>query len=277
MRCLLVALGLIASICGASAQEFELPPLRGSDGWMPAAPTNPGWGGIYVGGQAGYSTAGGDFGNGVNSMASYILRNTIFESIVSTFNTLPKMDTNGGSFGGFVGYNTQWEGVVLGFEVNYNRTRLSKAAADSVSVRIANDATAPPGHHFIYDPFILSGSASVSVTDLATFRARARDGQLDSSCPTHSGGCNRARRQRALGNSVVHEDGLPRYHTTSDSAAPDRDFWTRDSKQYEKRRALLWVCCRSGGDVPRVVENGEADAAIVRLRSFSVLSKSAVV
>jgi hypothetical protein len=31
------------------------------------------------------------------------------------------------------------------------------------------------------------------------------------------------------------------------------------------------------GDVPRVVENGEADAAIVRLRSFSVLSKSAVV
>jgi hypothetical protein len=31
------------------------------------------------------------------------------------------------------------------------------------------------------------------------------------------------------------------------------------------------------GDVPSIVENGEADAAIRRLRSFSALSKSAVV
>jgi ABC-type spermidine/putrescine transport system permease subunit I len=34
---------------------------------------------------------------------------------------------------------------------------------------------------------------------------------------------------------------------------------------------LAWIANRAG-DVPRVVENGEAGAAIVRLRSFSMLS-----
>jgi len=174
MRCLLVALGLIASTCGTLAQEFELPTLRGSEGWTPAPPPAfAGWGGFYVGGQVGYTNAGADFKNSVNDLSSFIVRNTIFESIVSTFTTLPKASTNGGSYGWFAGYSSQWEGVILGVEVNYNRTALNTGAADSVSVRIANDATAPTGHHFIYDPFTVSGNAAIHITDLASFRARA--------------------------------------------------------------------------------------------------------
>jgi outer membrane immunogenic protein len=174
MRCLLVALGLIASTstCGAFAQEFEPPTLRGSEAFIALPRGFSGWGGIYAGGQAGYANAGVDFANGVNDLASFIVRNSIFESTVSNFTTLPKASTNGSSVGWFAGYNSQWEGVILGFEVNYNHTALKVAASDSVSLRIANDATAPAGHHFIYDPFTVSGQAAIRITDIATFRAR---------------------------------------------------------------------------------------------------------
>jgi outer membrane immunogenic protein len=174
MRCLLVALGLITSIGGAFAQEFELPTLRGSEGWMPAPPPAfTGWGGIYAGGQVSYSTAGSDFGNGVNDLASFIVRNTILQPVVSNLSTLPKADTNGASYGWFVGYNSQWEGVILGLEVNYNRTTLNVGASDTIPpLLIANNAGAPPGHHFIYS-LHLTGSESIRITDVATFRARA--------------------------------------------------------------------------------------------------------
>jgi opacity protein-like surface antigen len=130
-------------------------------------------GGFYAGGQIGYTTAGAEFDKGVSDLSSFILRNSIFESTVATFTTLPKAGTNGSTFGWFAGYDSQWEGVTLGFEVNYNRTTLNVGASDSVSLRIANDATAPAGHHFFYDPFTVSGNATIRITDIATFRARA--------------------------------------------------------------------------------------------------------
>jgi len=61
----------------------------------------------------------------------------------------------------------------LGLEANYNHTAVNVGASDSISLRIANDATAPPGHHFFYDPFTVAGTASIRITDLASFRARA--------------------------------------------------------------------------------------------------------
>jgi hypothetical protein len=73
-------------------------------------------------GQAGYSNAAVNFNTSVNDLTGFILRNTIFESTVSTMDTLlPKGNTNGSTFGWFAGYISQWEGVTLGFEVNYKR------------------------------------------------------------------------------------------------------------------------------------------------------------
>jgi opacity protein-like surface antigen len=174
MRCLLVALGLIASTCGALAQEFELPTLRGTQAWVPPAPVVTGWGGFYAGAQFGYTNAGIDFANSVNDLSSFIVRNSIFESIVGGFTTMGKASTNGGHYGFFAGYNQAWEGgAILGLEVNYSRLSLTTGAADTNSLRIANDATAPPGHHFFYDPFTVTGAATIHITDLASFRARA--------------------------------------------------------------------------------------------------------
>src|SRR2546421_13003602 len=111
MRGLFIALGLIASNCGAFAQEFELPTLRGSEAWVPASPPAfAGWGGFYVGGQVGYTNSATDFKSSVNDLSSFLMRNTIFESIVSSFTTLSKGSTNGGSYGWFAGYSSRWEG-----------------------------------------------------------------------------------------------------------------------------------------------------------------------
>jgi opacity protein-like surface antigen len=165
--------GLIAAVPPAFAQEFELPALYGPQGALFPPAATAGWGGFYIGGQVGYSAAGANFANAVNDLSSFIMRDSVFAPIVGGFTTLGKSNANGTSYGWFAGYNSQWEGALLGLEVNYNRTALNPEASDSVSLRIANDTTAPSGHHFFYDPFIVSGSAGFHITDIATVRARA--------------------------------------------------------------------------------------------------------
>jgi opacity protein-like surface antigen len=173
MRRLLVALGVLASTSSVFAGEFDLPTLRGSNQFVPASPTYYPWSGAYAGGQLGYSGAGVNFGGGVSDIAAFLVRNTVLESVVSELTTLPKAETSGSSFGAFIGRNFRWDDLILGVEVNYSRGVIRSSATDSVSVIYANDAGAPPGHHFVYDPLTVTGSASIRVTDLATFRARA--------------------------------------------------------------------------------------------------------
>jgi opacity protein-like surface antigen len=181
MRCLIFALVLAGMIADAfAADRSEVPTLRGSDAVAPAqlartpivAPKYPDWSGVYFGVQTAHTTASVDFGNGTSSLIHHILRNSILDSEVSQWTTLSQADTVGKSYGGFVGYNTSWDEIVLGMEANYSRTSLSQAAADSLSRVITNNTGAPPGHTFSYDVTV-SASASVHITDLATVRARA--------------------------------------------------------------------------------------------------------
>jgi outer membrane immunogenic protein len=176
MRRLFVILGLIASSSGAFAQEYEYetPILRGSEAAMPTPPTFQRWRGVYGGGQFGYSAEGANFGTGVNDLAASIVRNSVLEPVVQNLVTLPKGNSSGSNFGGFFGYNTQWEGAILGFEFNYSRVSVNVAASDVIpSLLVSNDGGAPTGHHFVYGLNNMTGSASVRITDLATFRARA--------------------------------------------------------------------------------------------------------
>jgi outer membrane immunogenic protein len=173
MRRLFVVLGLLAAIPSASATEFELPTLRGSEALIPTPPTATRWRGVYGGFGAGYSSISTDFGSGVNDLAAFIVRNTVLESVVANLTTLPRGSSNGFSTNAFFGYNTEWEGVILGFEFNYNHMSLANSASDTIPpLLVSNDTGAPAGHHFIYGVDV-SGSESVRITDLATFRARA--------------------------------------------------------------------------------------------------------
>src|SRR5262249_24080280 len=75
MRRLFVAVALIASTCGASAQEFELPTLRGSDRFVPAAPViYSRWDGFYAGAQVGYGFAQLDFATATRDLVQHELR-----------------------------------------------------------------------------------------------------------------------------------------------------------------------------------------------------------
>jgi len=170
MRCLLIALGLIASIGGASAQEFELPTLRGSDIFTPAAPSQccTQWEGFYVGGQLGYGYSSHDFSQATQPLIALMLRETVLENEQqpSIWQVLGKTDVRGASGGGFFGYNSHWESLILGLELNYSRTDLSATAPILPIERVVSAG----GYN--YDVF-LNGQAAMQITDLATLRARA--------------------------------------------------------------------------------------------------------
>ena len=174
MRRLFVAVVLVASVSGVSAQEYELPTLRGSDPLVApvVAVVRPAWGGFYAGGQVSHASGTANFGRGVGDLAGYIVRNSVLEVPVGSWTALPQASTNANGYGVFFGYNSRWEELVLGWEINYTHTSLQAGAIDSLSRLYANDGGAPAGHHFVYDVTV-SGSANIRVTDILTLRARA--------------------------------------------------------------------------------------------------------
>jgi opacity protein-like surface antigen len=177
MRRLLVAFALIGFVSEAFAGEFEMPVLRGaSDDYAPspyiaAPPIYTRWSGFYAGGQISGSIAGIGFGSSVRSLVNFAVRNSILQNHVTNWTALGKGDTSDTGFGGFVGYNYQWDDVTLGLEANYTRTSLTKSASDSMSRSILDNSNAPAGHNYTYDATV-SAKAAITLTDFATLRAR---------------------------------------------------------------------------------------------------------
>ena len=168
MRRVMIGLGLLGLAQSALAADLDYPYLRGSN-----IPTYR-WGGFYAGGQVGYSGATYDFSNGVGSLVSFILRGfPTLATDVSGWNVFGKESTSGFTYGGFVGYNAEWEGVILGVELNYSRSSLFKAATDSVSGPDPNPTVISPTVTRTFDNVIVTGSTSVKITDIATLRGRA--------------------------------------------------------------------------------------------------------
>jgi outer membrane immunogenic protein len=169
MRRLLVALSLFASISGASAADYELPTLRGSDSFAPAASACClRWGGFYAGAQVGYGVASMDFSTSTSDLVAHMLRELSLQNQVmpSNWQVLGKADTGSWSYGGFGGYNVGWESLIVGFELNYNRSNFFADAPVSPITRV----TSAGGNTYL---LTLTGSASMRITEFATLRARA--------------------------------------------------------------------------------------------------------
>jgi outer membrane immunogenic protein len=156
----LIALALPTS---ALAGDFDI--LRGS------VPTVH-WGGVYGGVQGGYSSSDMDFSGGVDPLVADILRSSSLAADLSGWDVLGSMSTARVNYGGFVGYNWEFEDVVLGVEANYNRPSLSGASSSSISRIFVDNTAAPPNTTYQYD-MTVAGSSSIHLTDVATFRARA--------------------------------------------------------------------------------------------------------
>jgi len=133
------------------------------------------WGGVYFGGQVGYSSSNVNFSSAAGPDISYILRNTTIEADegLSNWAVLPPVTSTGSvALGGFVGYNTQWDDVVLGMEANYNRVSLTASSSGIEERSFVDSKNIPAGHHYFYDATV-AAQAAMQMTDIASFRARA--------------------------------------------------------------------------------------------------------
>jgi outer membrane immunogenic protein len=160
-----LALILLAPIGASAADMPEF--LRGS-----YTPSFTRWEGFYFGGQVGQTWGTADLGNADNSLVSYMLANTELQSIVTNFTTLPKSTTGGASYGAFIGYNWQWDDVVLGAELNYNHNSIGMSGKDTLGPILVPGASLPDGSTVLYS-VVVTSAASVSIHDIVTARARA--------------------------------------------------------------------------------------------------------
>lgn len=167
MKCwLIVPLLLIGFASAALAQEdASVAPI----GLVPGKPAYWDWSGFYVGGQFGMASAVMDPGDATKGMVHNILRGTTLENEedVSGLVNLPQATTSRIEFGGFGGYNSQWDDVVLGFELNYNTGgTMNTASSDYIGRSFT------PSDGYRYDVTVDSHT-KVALKDYATARFRA--------------------------------------------------------------------------------------------------------
>jgi outer membrane immunogenic protein len=126
------------------------------------------WAGFYFGGQIGYSDAQADFSKASEPLVGYSLRDLELESesMPSSFQVLRNAGANVTGFGGFVGYNSQWQDLILGVEANYTHSPFT-IVANSTPISLV----VPAGTNT--DSVNISATGSLSMTDYGSLRARA--------------------------------------------------------------------------------------------------------
>jgi len=165
-----VAALMTGAVSGAHAADLsDLPILRGSfSEGLSASHVN--WEGFYAGGQGGYGSSDENFnGSTTNMIATLVDSNVIQQMSVAQWNLgLGKESARSSSYGAFAGYNWQWEDVVLGLEASYLHG--SFGGATSASKELVSSSALSDG--FFHD-VLATSAASISITDMATFRGRA--------------------------------------------------------------------------------------------------------
>jgi len=167
MRWVISVLAVLATASTACAADLDLDVMRGSQPVGPATFTR--WSGFYFGGQIGFSAAYLDFSGATAPLVHYSLRESTLEAddSVSTWPVLGNGGSDAVGYGGFVGYNTQWQDAVLGLEGNYTHT--ASIARSAPSAPIARMVTAGSNTYSVN----LTGAGALEITDYASLRARA--------------------------------------------------------------------------------------------------------
>ena len=168
MRRCLVALCLLAFVTQTNAQDFDVPTLRGSSPFIPAAPKHARWAGFYAGGQIGRSSTEMNFAGATQDLIAFLLRNSALEAEQrpSEWTVLGKVNPSGVSYGVFVGYNVQFSDVIIGLDLHYNR---SNFFANAPVTPITRGVTADGIDYLVTN----NGSASMRITDYGAARFRA--------------------------------------------------------------------------------------------------------
>ncbi|SHL24522.1 outer membrane insertion C-terminal signal [Bradyrhizobium lablabi] len=168
MRRLLLAAVMFGAVSGAQAADMpDLPILRGAytDGLSSPRVS---WQGFYAGVQGGFGTSDMNFTGATSSVASHLLANTAIEASggVSQWPVGGKVSVHGNGFGGFAGYNSLWDEIVLGVEFSYLHGKFGGTQTDSMG-RIFKDANGTT------DSVTYESIAAMRISDMATLRGRA--------------------------------------------------------------------------------------------------------
>jgi outer membrane immunogenic protein len=165
MRWVVCAVFVLAITPPAFAGDLDI--LRGPQ--PVGSALYPRWQGFYFGGQASYSDMSADFSRATGPLVAASLAELTLESQVSpsSWPVAGQGTSQVAGFGGFVGYNTQWEDLVLGFEANYTHSPVTVSSAgtpilDRVFVVGSNE-----------DSVSLEGNGMMRITDYGSIRARA--------------------------------------------------------------------------------------------------------
>jgi outer membrane immunogenic protein len=158
-------------VSAAQAADMpDLPVLRGgfTDG---LSNSRPNWQGSYVGAQAGYGSSDENFNGSTKNMMAALLADTLIEAEmgVSQWNLgLGKASQRSSGYGAFVGYNEQWDDVVLGLEMSYLHGKFGGTTTASER-RVSPNALSDGNFHDV----TATSSSSINISDMATFRGRA--------------------------------------------------------------------------------------------------------
>jgi opacity protein-like surface antigen len=122
--------------------------------------------GLYVGGMVSYNNTTPDFVNATAPLIHFSLRSTTLEDQVrpSGIAVLGKGSDNALGGGVFLGYNTQWQDLIIGVEGNYNHTNLNATAPASAVARIF-----PSVNNLV----ALNATGRLNLTDYGEARFRA--------------------------------------------------------------------------------------------------------
>jgi opacity protein-like surface antigen len=168
MRRLLLATFIAVVAQGAHAADpADMPILRGSFRDAPPPQTyRTVWQGVYAGGQVGYGVVDSDFTNATQDITARMLHNLSIEQTyrISEWPLMSPQSNHSKAFGGFVGYNAQFENVVVGVEASYMHGSFNTSASGSMSRTL--DAGG-------YTYGVTSAStASVTINDFGSLRVR---------------------------------------------------------------------------------------------------------
>lgn len=164
MRWLLCGMAFFG-VAQANAADLGDAFLRGSQTII-SSPSGMRWDGVYVGGQFGGTASGADFSDATKTVIHNLLTTTTIENEapVSNWPVLGKVDTTAMNYGGFVGYNVQWDCAVVGIEVNYNRTNYTLNSSNAIRRTFATSSG--------FNDIQVNADGTVTMTDYATLRVR---------------------------------------------------------------------------------------------------------
>jgi outer membrane immunogenic protein len=170
MRWIICAAIVLAFAPGAFADDLDA--LRGSQTVGPATFTN--WSGFYFGGELSYSGGNANFSGATQGPIAYALRNTELEEIFSpsTWPVLGSATATKTTYGAFAGYNTQWQDLVIGGELDYSTANMSFVAPSTPIYRQVSTVDPSTTEVTAYN-VAATGDATLHIIDYGSLRARA--------------------------------------------------------------------------------------------------------